>query len=266
MNPAVVIIDRAGEELGGFLPRFGGAIALLVVGLIAVRVFAWLLRRGLNAAGVDRLADRWGVHDALERIGMQRSLVAVTAKAVRIALSLVVIFAAVSLLGLQFLSESLNQAVLFLPKLLVALALLLAGAILSGMARERVDRMTDQMDFPVPLGQLAQISVLAVFTITAFAQIAISSVILLILLAILLSAVCATLAIAFGLGGREMARALNAGRFVSASFELGQTVSVGELRGKIIALESSATILESPEGRVRVPNHLLVESPVTIHS
>jgi small-conductance mechanosensitive channel len=261
----VVIIDRAGESLGGFLPRIGGAVALLVFGLVVARVVTWLIGRTLSAAGVDGLGERWGVHDALERVGMGRSLVHVFTRGLRIALSLVVVFAALSLLGLQFLSESLNAAVLFLPKLLVALGLLLAGAIVAGLVRERVDRMADQMDSPVPLGQVAQFTVLTVFAVTALAQISISSLILLVLVAILLAAACATFAIAFGLGGRELARSLNAGRFVSASFELGQVVSVGELRGRIVELDSAATILEVEGGRVRVPNHLLVESPVTIH-
>ncbi len=265
MTLAVQVIDQAGKNLGGFLPRIGGALALLAFGLVMVRVVTWVLSRGLTAAGVDTLGERWGVHDALERIGLERSMVKLFTRGLRIALSLVVVFASLSLLGLQFLSESLNAAVLFLPKLLVALALLLAGTILGGVARERVDRMADQMDLPVPLGQLAQVGVIAVFAITALAQVAISSVILLLLVAILLAGVCATLALAFGLGGREMARSLNAGRFVSASFELGQEVSVGELRGKIVALEPAATILEVDHGRVRVPNQLMVETPVTIH-
>jgi hypothetical protein len=45
----------------------------------------------------------------------------VIGSAARIALSLVEIFAALSLLGLQFLSESLNVAVLAIPKVLLAL-------------------------------------------------------------------------------------------------------------------------------------------------
>ena len=61
------IVNRAGDELGGFLPRLAGALALLIVGLIVVFVVARLVRRGLMAAGLDDLAARWGVADVLER-------------------------------------------------------------------------------------------------------------------------------------------------------------------------------------------------------
>jgi hypothetical protein len=105
-------------------------------------------------------------------------------RVVRIALSLIVIFAALSLTGLQFLSDALNQAVLFLPSLLAAGALLLAGVVLGGFAREWVDRLAYQMDLPLPLGRIAQVVVVVgVFAITAAAQVAVSSAILMVLVA-----------------------------------------------------------------------------------
>lgn len=264
MMPAVTtIIRQAGESLGGFLPRLGGAIVLLVVGLLLARLVARLVGRALAAAGVDDLAERWGVHDVLERAGFERSLTQLTRTALRIALSLVVVFASLSLLGLQFLSESLNQAVLFLPKLLIAAALLLAGLVVASMVRERVDRAAYQMDFPVPLGQLVQIAVIAVFAITAASQIAISTTILMVLLGILIAAAAATLTLAFGLGGRDVARALSAGRYLNGAFDVGETISFGDVTGRITAIEPTATLLVTGEGStVRVPNQLLLESVV----
>ena len=154
---------------------------------------------------------------------------------------------------------------LFLPDILAALALLLAGVVLAGLVRERVDRLTYQMDFPVPLGQLAQVATLAIFAITAAAQVGVSADILILVISIILAAVAGTFALAFGLGGREVARSLNAGRFVRGAFDVGQTIRVGELRGQILAIDPDATVIGTAEGRVRVPNHMLLESVVTIY-
>jgi small-conductance mechanosensitive channel len=265
MRVAASILERAGETLGDFLPQLAGALALLLIGLLAAALIGRLVRRGLTAAGLDDLAERWHVTDTLERARLQPSLAGISGTAVRIALSVIVVFAALTLLGLEPLSQSLNEAVLFLPDILAALALLLAGVVLAGLVRERVDRFTYQMDFPVPLGQLAQVATLAVFAITAAAQVGVSADILILVIAILLAAVAGTFAIAFGLGGREVARSLNAGRFVRGAFEIGQTIRVGELRGRILAIDPDATVIETEEGRVRVPNHMLLESVVTIY-
>ncbi|MBA2615685.1 MAG: hypothetical protein H0U90_07895, partial [Actinobacteria bacterium] len=123
MSPLLAgILDRAAATLGEALPRIGGALLLLVIGLVAARVLARLARRALEALGADGLADRFGVHDVLARVGIERPLSRLVERIVRIVLTVVVIFAAVSLLGLGALSASLNAVVLFLPRVLVAFA------------------------------------------------------------------------------------------------------------------------------------------------
>jgi small-conductance mechanosensitive channel len=265
VTPSADILGRAGDTLGDVLPQLGGALALLVVGLLVARLIGALVRRALTRARLDELAQRWRIDETLARAGLRRSVAGLCGAVVRIVLSVVVVFASLTLLGLDPLSQSLNEAVLFLPKLIVALVLILAGLVLSGLVRERVDRLTFQMDFPVPLGQLAQIATLAIFAIMAAVQVGVSAGVLIIVLAILLGAVAATFAIAFGLGGREVARALNAGRFVRGAYDVGETIEVGDLRGPIVGIEPDATVLGTDGGRrVRVPNHLLLESVVTI--
>ena len=258
------ILEEAGDQLGGFLPRLLGALLLLLVGVLLARFAARVIARAMRSAGLDGLSERAGVATALDRGGLPRSLTDVLVAAVRIGLTVVAIFAALSLLGLEFLSESLNQVILFLPKALIAGALLIAGVVLGGWVRERADRAAAQMDLPLPLGLFAQGTVVAIFAITAAAQIAISSAILLLLVAIVLGATLGSVALAFGLGGKEVARALGSGRIVAGSFELGQRIEVGEIRGEIIAFEPSAIILRVSGGTLRVPNHLLVTEPVLV--
>ena len=228
------ILDQAGDQLGGFIPRLGGALLLLLIGVLVARVLARLLRRGLRMAGLDSTSERWGVADVLERAGLGRSLAHVLAVALRISLTVVVVFAALSLLGLQFLSQSLNEGVLFLPKVLAALALVLLGV------------------------------VLAIFIITAAAQLTVSIALLMVLVAVLLAAVAAPFALAFGLGGRDVARSLSAGRYVRSAFNEGQVIRVDGIRGTVERIEPSATVLRTEGETIRVPNHVLIGQTVVI--
>jgi small-conductance mechanosensitive channel len=263
---AVSILDQAGQALGGFLPRLGGAIVLLLVGLLVARLLGWAARRGLTAIGVDRLAERLGVPPVLERAGLGPSLALLLGRIVRIGISIVVIFAALSLLGLQFLSQSLNQGILVLPELVIAAALVLAGVVAGGWVGERVERISYQMDLPLPLGRLAQIAVVAVFVITAAAQIAVPTIVLMVPLGVGLATIGAAFALAFGLGGRDVARAVSAGRYVRSAYEPGQTITVGEVTGTVRAIEGAATVIDAGHGRtVRIPNHMLLDRVVTVH-
>ena len=265
MTPASVL-QQAGDTLGGFAPRVAGALLLLVIGVLAVALIRRALRKLLRAAGVDAAGERWGVGDVLERFGLGRSLAGAIAGAVRLVLLVVVVFAALSLLGLQFLSDSLNAGILFLPRLLVALVLLLAGVVLSELARRQVDRLAEQMDLPGPLGILAEIAVIAVFAVTALAQVGVPVTVLMLIVAIVLTGAALMLALAFGVGGQAMAREVSARRYVEGAYDVGQVISLEGFRGTIAAIETTSTVLETTGGeRLRVPNSQLLTSIVTVH-
>jgi small-conductance mechanosensitive channel len=260
------ILDEAGSQLGGFLPRLGGALALLLIGLLAARLVSRVVRKALDRAGLDHAAERVGTGEILAKAGLGRSLSALLASAVRVAIVAVTIFAALSLLGLQFLSDSLNQGVLFLPKLAAAAALLLAGAVAGGLARDRLDRVGREMDVAFPIGRLAQITVFSVFAITAASQVAVSTALLMVLVGILLSAAAATVALAFGLGGQHVAREFSAGRYVRTLYSEGDEISFEGVRGTVERVETATTLLRVAGGdALRVPNHVLLAAHVTLH-
>lgn len=262
---AATVLERAGEKLGDYLPRLAGALAVLVVGLIVAAVLSRLVRRGLRALGTDEMAERRGVHDALQLAGLGRSLSGVIAGAVRWTLYAIVAFAVFAVLGPLFLTDPLNRAVLFLPNLLVAAVLLLAGIVLGSAVRLPLERSATQMNLAVPVGAIAQVVVVSVFAISAAAQIGVSTSVLTGLVAILLGGAVITLALAFGLGGRDAARAVSAGRYVRDTLQVGQVISVAGHEGRIRTIELTATVLDRADGvAVRVPNGMLLDRVVVI--
>jgi small-conductance mechanosensitive channel len=59
---------------------------------------------------------------------------------------------------------------------------------------------------------------------------------------------------------------VSARRYVEGSYEVGQDISLGDVRGRITAIEATSTILETSAGdRLRIPNSQLVGSIVTVH-
>ena len=164
------ILEQAGDTLGGYLPRFAGAILLLLIGLLAVARHhgAWC------GAGCRRRASTRSANGGAPTTCSRASVcpapsAPLLAGALRIGLLFVVVFAALSVLGFAFLSDSLNAGILFLPRLFVALVLLLVGLVLSELVRGWVGRLAGQMDLPGPVDVIAQMAVLAVFAVTALA-------------------------------------------------------------------------------------------------
>ena len=260
------VIDRAGDQLGDFLPRIAGALVLLIIGLLAAIVLGRLTRRALNRAGLDRLADRSGTSELLGQAGLPGSLSGLIGTAVKLTIVVVAVFASLTLLGFAFLSDSLNEGIVFIPRLLVALALVLIGVVLGAFTRAWLDRTSAQLDFPVAIGPIAQVLVIVLFGLCAAVQAGVTVAPLTAIALILLAACAFTLALAFGLGAREIARSLTSGRYARADFEVGQTIRVGDVRGEIVSIDTAATTLRADDETIRVPNSLLVERMVFVEA
>ena len=258
------VISRAGDQLGQFLPRLGGALALLIGGLIVAAILGRLVRSALSRLGVDRLADRLGAAEALARAGIRAPLSRLAGIVVRLTVAVIAVFAALSLLGLAFLSDSLNEAILFIPRLVTGLVLLLVGVVLAALARVWVERTAAQLDFPIALGPLVQAAVLVIFVLCAAAQVGIALGTVILLLEFVVAALVLTFGLAFGLGSREVARALSSARYARSDFTVGQTIRMDELRGTIVRIDSAATTLRAGGETIRIPNHLLVERVVVV--
>jgi small-conductance mechanosensitive channel len=256
--------DRAADQLGDFLPRLGGALLLLIVGLLASIVLGRLTRRALTRAGLDRFADRSGTSELLDHAGLGTSLSALAGTAVRLTVVVVVSFAALTLLGLAFLSDSLNETILYIPRLITALALVLIGVVLGAFARAWIERTSAQLDLPIAIGPVVQVVIIVVFGLCAAAQAGVAVAPLAAIALVLLGSIAVTLTLAFGLGAREIARSLTSGRYARADFDVGQTIRVGDLRGEIVRIDAAATTLRAGDETIRVPNSVLVERIVTV--
>jgi small-conductance mechanosensitive channel len=263
---AATILDRAGETIGEALPRIAGALVLVVIGIPIAAIVARVVRRLLLAAGSDEFGERTGVHDALSRIGLERSLARIVARGVRIALIVLVVVAAISLLGFSALAAALNAVVLFVPKLFVAVAIVIVGVVVADFLRGRAEALTDQMAVGAPIGQMTEVVVVALFVLTALALVGVPTGILLALVAVVVGAGVLSVALAFGLGSREVAREVSAGRSLAGVFRIGERITVGGVTGEITALEPVSVVLRDDEGTsIRIPNHLLVETVVRVH-
>lgn len=260
------ILEQSGDQLGHFLPRLGGAVVLAVAGIIIAALLGRLTRAALRKLKVDEGAGRIGLTDMLERAGLGDSLAKLVGHAVRISITVVVLFAALSLLGLEFLSQSLNEGVLFIPRVLTALILILAGLVLGALLGRWLERTSAQMDLPVPLAPIAQAVVIIFFGLTAAAQVGVTTAPIMLIVTVALIAVTGTLALAFGLGSQQIARSLTAARYARSDFAVGQTIRLGDLRGRIVRIDSTTTVLRNEDEEVRIPNHLLIEGVVIVET
>jgi hypothetical protein len=191
-----------------FLPSLLGALVVLLVGWIVAGLLARLIERGLGALGFERAVEHSGVGDVLRKSGTKRTASGVVALLIKFFVFLIFLQAAANVLGIAQLTEVLNRIVLYIPNIIVALAILVIGAlvakVLAGVVRGTVSELG--VGNPALLGILTQYIVIGVAVIAALDQLAIAPTLVTTLLIGLVGSVALALGLAFGLGGRDVAR------------------------------------------------------------
>lgn len=259
------ILHSAGQSLGVFLPRLGAALGILLVGFIAARILSRTVAKVLTRAGIDRLAEKWGADKALRRVGAGSSLASLIGTLTKAVVLFLVAIIAVSVLGMAALNQAITEAILFLPRFLVAMAILAFGVVISGTIRDRIDAITEQMNVQGPLGVAAQGLVLMVTVIVAASMVGIPTLFLILLATTVFAGVALTAALAFGLGSRGVVDHFTAGRYVSEQMQVGDHVRVGDVSGVVHSLTNAAVVLDAGDGRLlRVPNRSLLDQVVEI--
>ena len=103
------------------------------------------------------------------------------------------------------------------------------------------------------LGRLAQVVVVMIAVVTGIDQVGVESRFLIAALTIVIAAVIGGAALAFGLGARTAVSNIIGAHYLRQTYRVGQTVRIGSVEGSIVAMTTTAVILETGGGRVLVP-------------
>ena len=196
------------ERLQEFLPNLLVSLLVVAVGLALAILLREVVSRGLRALKFDRLATRMGVSEAVERVGGFRSPSYVAGQFV---LWVAVVFALLG--GLYELDTAYTRGLVdrflgYLPHLLVAGFILLIGAIISRFLARGVllAAVNAGMRGARLAAGLVRFLVMALAAVAALEHLGIGRATVLLAFGIVFGGVVTALAIAFGLGGRDLAR------------------------------------------------------------
>lgn len=203
----LVAVVRAGaDRLAAVLPGILAAGTLLVAGLVLAMIARSILVRLL--AALDRPLRDWGVDQALLRAGFSRSPREVLGRLVFWAI--VLVFA---LLALDALVAPGGAAVTLLvigllPHLVAVLAIVLVGWLVGNFLGHAVliAAVNAQVAEARLLSRIVRLAVVTFAAATALTQLGIGKEMVLLAFGITFGGLVLTLALAFGLGGRDLAR------------------------------------------------------------
>ena len=191
-----------------FLPNLFAMILLLVVGFIVTILVKKILGLLLKLLKFDSLSYRLGFSKALEKAGIRSKPTQVMGKFVYWFLLIVFIMLALNALKVEALDTLISQFFLFIPNLVAGLVLFFAGYLLSIFLERTVliAAVNSGVQFAKFLSRGAQILVLLFFLAISLEQIGIGERIVTASFTIIFGGLVLSLALALGLGGRELGK------------------------------------------------------------
>ena len=192
------------------IPRIIGFLVVLIVGWIISSLLARGVEALLHAVKFNDLARRSGFADFVQKMGVRDDSAGVIASIVKWFVRLITLVVAFDTLGLPAVSNVLNQLLLWLPNLVVALVVLVIGGLAANALSRLVRGATAEAGFSNPemLATVARVAVWGFAIIVAINQLGIATTLINTLLIGLIGGMALAFGLAFGLGGRDRAAQL----------------------------------------------------------
>jgi len=260
--------EDAFNQFYGIAPKIVAMLVVVVLGYIVAKFVAKAITTLAERVGLQSAADQSGLADSMHHMGLQRNVPAIIGSIVFWLLMCVVLTAGFNILGLQAVSEAMQEIVHYIPNLLVATVLVVVGLLVASFLRGVVATSADR----VGLSYAQHLAngcyyVFALLTfIAAFKQLGVQFALLENLILIAFGALAVGFGLAFGLGGRDVMAGILAGYYIRQRLHAGDHVSVGAMEGTIREVGPVATIIETEEdgllNRRSVPNTKMLNEAV----
>src|SRR5919205_2237341 len=211
-------VENAFTVFFAWLPRLAGALAVLLIGYLVAKLVAKLIWRGLEKAGLDRTLHSGQAGNFVQRV--TRSPSHLIGRVAFWAVFLGAVSLAAAVLGIAALTAFVGAVWAYLPNVIAAfLIFLVAGAIAAGVAG-LVDRTMGDTSLGRIAKTVAPVLIMSIAGFMILEQLKIATQIVTITYAALMGAIALGSALAFGLGGREVA-----GEMLRGAYDRGRESS-----------------------------------------
>jgi hypothetical protein len=209
-----LILNTLRETLGSFfhavilfLPHLLSMLVIIAAGLLVAQVLKIMVRRIFGIASFRKYCDSAGLTQMMRKAALPPP-VEFLGQVVFWVVWIVFIVLGVDALGIVALREQISHFFMFLPQIFVAMIVLFIGLLIANFFSRATLLAAANANYPSArlLSTLVRLLIVIFFVTMALEQIGLGRHVVLIAFSIAFGAVMLGTAIAFGLGGRDVAR------------------------------------------------------------
>lgn len=249
------------DNLNAYLPNLLGSALLMLFGWGVASVLRSLSIR--STVIFNRILSRFFSKGNLSKFRLSEPVIALFSKTIFWGTILIFAIISTQILGLTAFSVWLNRMVAYFPSLVAGGLIILAGVLFSSLGKDLTISAATSASISQSkiLGRVVQSVILFTAVIIGLDQIGIEVSFLITLLAITMSAILGSLALALGMGSKNLVSNLISGHHIQKAYKPGQKVRFGNTEGVILELTPVSIILSTNEGRMTVPAKIFHAEP-----
>jgi hypothetical protein len=200
-------MDEILRSVARFLPRFLEMLAIVVAGLAIALVLKYLLRSLLRITRIDKLSEHTGAANLLRGAALP-SLSELVSRFVFWLAWFGFILLGISVLGVVGIEQHVTSFFGFLPRLFVALFILFFGLLAASFFSRAalLSGVNAQLPSPRLISWAVRTMIILFVVSMAFEEIGVGSRTVIVAFTLTFGSLMLGLALAFGLGGKELAR------------------------------------------------------------
>lgn len=210
-------LQRALDDLVGFLPRLIGFAIVLLIGYVVAKALQKLVALALEKAGTDRAIRSGPSGEYVQRMAPDVSPSEMIGRVVFWFIFLGALSIAISSLGIAALNEFVADVFNYLPNIIVAILIAVVAIPVAGGLAKLAERTWGDSPMGKMMATAIPALVLGIAVFMILNQLRIATDIVVITYAALMGAVALGAALAFGLGGRDVAS-----RMLEEAYRRGQ--------------------------------------------
>jgi Conserved TM helix len=210
-------LQRGLDEFVAFLPRLVGFLIILFIGWLIARAVKALLVKALQGVGIDRALSSGSAGPYVDRVMPDARPSEIIGTIAFWFLFLGAVAIAVSQLGIEALDNFIQSIAAYLPNVVVAILIFVVAGALAAAVSGLVSRTLGDTATGKIAGTAAPVLIMGIATFMILDQLDIAPAIVEITYIALLGSVALGMAIAFGLGGRDVAA-----RLLEDAYETGR--------------------------------------------
>jgi hypothetical protein len=191
--------------LGEFVPALLGALVILFAGYLLAKLCEKGTDRFLRRIRLNAMLRKGGVLNAVERSGTPLNPVRVVANLVFWLVMFAVLLVAANALGLDSLANVFSELVSYIPSVIAAIVIIIVGIVLGGFVGGLIMASAGALHGGPTLARVGRGGVIVLAVFMALQELGIATDLVTTAFAILFGAVALAMALAFGLGNRELA-------------------------------------------------------------